>query len=313
MLDENSGLYRKYRPKDFDEVIGNEAVISSLKSLLSRDKKKIPHVFMFIGEFGCGKTSFGRILASKLGCSDFDLSEMDIGTDRSVDDADFLKEKIKYAPMKGKCRVIILDELQMASAKFQGSLLKTLEDDCPNHVYFIICTTDPQKINGGIKTRASKYIVKPLEFDQQMALLTRVTKEEKANIPKGVLELIAEASGGSKREALVLLDQIISLKSEEEMKQIIKASTQKEEVINLCRALINGKSWKEVVEIVDGLDADAESIRHAIRGYCVSIVKKGGKSAAVTMARVILKMTEQTYFYNGKSGLWQHLDEIVNG
>jgi len=314
-----SGLHLKYRPKDFDEVIGNEAAVKSLQSILKRKKEKIPHVFMFIADYGSGKTSFARIVAKYLGCSEHDLKEMDVGTDRGVKSADDLKSILKYAPMEGDVRVIILDEIQESSAKYMGSLLKTLEDGCPNHIYFIICTTNPEKINRGIMSRASKHLLKPLSVLELTELIKRVCRKEKRELPEPIIQRVAESSDGSPRNSLTLLDSIIDLKDYKDIRAVLKSSeeiilmsrVEDENVLELCKALIRGDSRKIIMGIKKKIKVTPETTRITVFNYFGAVLENSPKGNP--LASVVMEYLEKPFYLaDGKHRLTLALDRILS-
>ena len=153
-------LHIDYRPADFDEILGNEETIKSIKSILARDEDR-PHAWMFVGPSGCGKTTLARIVSAALGCppkinkaANLDFQEINTSDMRGIDTAREILKTMNFAPVNtaSKCRVYILDECHQATKDFQNSLLKALEDT-PDHVYFLLCTTDPSKLLKTIKNR----------------------------------------------------------------------------------------------------------------------------------------------------------------
>lgn len=329
MLENEGGLHTKHRAKSFAEIVGNESTIKSLQSMLKKPKKEISHVFLFAGIYGAGKTSFGRILARELGCNmEFDYLEVDAGKDRKVSDADELKKIIRYGATKGEIRVIVIDEIQETHrGNYMGSLLKTLEDGCPSHIYFILCTTNPEKINKGILSRSSKYYLNPLKSDQISILLNRVCRRERVRVKNTIIDEISGSSGGSARNALVLLDQVMKLEDEKDQLEVLKNSTdiifssevQDEDIINLAKALLKRRPWTEVTKIIKELQSDPEKVRIVIFRYCgaclLNMKPSQSKLPFYDMCRLVME-SFKTPFYNTATGLHDLVlacDTLCNG
>mgnify|MGYP001374542608 FL=1 len=271
-------LYQKYRPKDFDEFVGNEEVVEALKGLLSKEEK--PHVFLFQGETGCGKTTLARIVAKKLGCSNEDIHELNMADFRGIDTIREIIRQMQYLPLSGNCQVWIFDECQKLTNEAQSALLKALEDT-PDYVYFILCTTEPDKLLPTIRGRCSQFQVRLLNDDEMMRLLRYVVKAENESLPKAVFEQIIQDSLGHPRNALQILEQVLSVPQDKRMEVAKRTAEQQSQVIELCRALINKDSWKKVANILSGLkDNDVEAIRRMVLGYCQAILLKGENDQA---------------------------------
>lgn len=265
-------LYNKYRPLELSEFFGNESIVAKVESVLSRPQQEIPHAWLFTGPPGCGKTSLARVIAKRLGCSDFDMQEIDIGDLRGIDSVRDIRRQMSLAPLQGSCRVWILDEAGRQTSDAQAALLKSLEDT-PSHVYFMLATTDPQKLLKAILSRCMEFQVGPLQEDHLVRLLRTVVRKEGKQVPVDILKSIALNSLGHPRNALVLLDSVIDLSPDQRQKAIEREAAQQSQVIDLCRSLIKGTKWKEVLKILNGLKGeDPESTRRAILGYCSSVL-----------------------------------------
>ena len=286
----------KYRPKTLKEVIGNKQIKKSLKSILKGGS--LVHVFLFHGESGCGKTTFARIIKDELGCSDQDYNEINAGNNRGIDTAREILKNIHYAPMEGDCKVILLDEVHATTKDFQNALLKVLEDDI-KHVYFVLCTTDPQKLLPTIRNRCASYEVEALEDKHIKKLLKRVAEKEGKELVRVVQDKLIDKSEGCPRSALVLLEQIIFMKKKDQLKAIKTFKTQEQKVIDLCRALLKKQSWSKISKIIAGIDEDPESVRRAVLGY-ISTVMLNGKN---DHCAVIYLCFKDPFFNNGKAGL----------
>lgn len=492
----------KYRPKDFDEILGNKDTIRSLKALF--EKEDVPHTFLFHGSSGCGKTTFARIIANKLGCSDFDFKEINAGNNRGIDTAREIIKNIHYSPIQGKTKVILIDEcfakntliktkdgdkkiqnvsigdtiyniegetkvsnvfhnriplykvmkinfnnnteifcstdhlfltdfgwkkakdltkkelfleynpsaminnkqlknfkkgteyvlsnklqsgyrkqeiensnrdrrelsqLEKASFErqekrektkrirvenieiykqgsndesfksvvtnkerdqnfiefydleieghpsyyvnnilvhnchqttkdFQNTLLKPLEDT-PGHVYFILCTTNPEKLLPTIRNRCAMFEVNALTDKSISKLLNQVCEEEKREVKKEVIEKIINKVEGCPRQALILLEQIIFLSEEHQLKAIKHFKTQEEKVIDLCRAILKKEPWNKITKILKGIEEEPESVRRAVLGYMNSVMLNNENPHCVLVYNIF-----KTPFYDtGKAGL----------
>ena len=278
----NENLYRRIRPKTFDEVIGNDVQIKQLKKYV--ESKDRPHTYLFTGGSGCGKTTLARIFARELGADELSIHELDTASKnvRGIDGATEIKNQIQYKPAMGGSVVYIVDEVHKATADWQGAMLKPLEDT-PAHVYFILCTTDPQKLIKTIKTRCTQIKVDEVDNKSLFRYLRKIADQENYNVEKNVLQEIVKNSGGSIREALVKLESVATVEDEEE--QIALAGSvdvEQEEIINLCRTLLK-RNWKGCAKILKDLKTqkvESEAIRYAVLGYMSSVVLNSGDPIA---------------------------------
>ncbi len=219
----------KYRPRNFEEVIGQPHVVSALKKAILNDR--VHHAYLFSGPRGIGKTSLARILARSLNCfegptltpcgkctscteiergASFDVIEIDGASNRGIDDIRTLRENVKLSPAYSRYKIYIIDEVHQITSDGFNALLKTLEEP-PAHVKFIFATTHPQKILPTILSRCQKFQFHLLATEQIVEKLKRITDQENINIEKKILYSIARASSGSIRDAESLLDQFVPI------------------------------------------------------------------------------------------------------
>lgn len=265
-------LYNKYRPKSLSEVKGNSDLVATLDKMLSG--KEIPHTFLLHGETGTGKTTIARIIADRLGCVGKDLTEVDSGQFRGIDTIREIRSNSNYQPLEGKCRVWILDECHRNTSDAQAGLLKILEDS-PKNAYFILCTTDPQKLLPAIRGRCIQLQTTPLDERQMYALLLGIVKAEGDSLKSDIINQIIQDSMGLPRNAINILEQVLSASEDRRLIVAQKTAEKQSQVIELCRSLIKQESWNRVNKILTGLkDQDPENIRRAVLGYCQAILLK---------------------------------------
>ena len=225
-------LYRKYRPKDFDSVVGQDSIIKTLKNSIINNN--FSHAYMFFGPRGTGKTTVSKIFARNINCEKpkdgiacgkcdhckvsfskdcIDIIEIDAASNNGVDEIRELKNKISLVPSELKYKVYIIDEVHMLSIGAFNALLKTLEEP-PEHAIFILATTDPQKVPETIISRCQCFSFKRISSEIIEDRLKFICKEEKIKIDDDVLKNIATLSDGGLRDALGSLDKLVSYTDE---------------------------------------------------------------------------------------------------
>jgi len=252
-------LYRKYRPKNFSEIEGQEIVVKSLTTSLA--KGIVSHGYLFAGARGLGKTTIARIFAKALNCQrvnyqplkegekidwqkeikkenyepcnqcqfcqeidreqSLNLIEMDAASNRGIEEIRNLKESVNFPPAKGKYKIYLLDEAHMLTKEAANALLKTLEEP-PSYIVFILATTEPEKLPATILSRVQKFDFRRLSNSQIVSRLKKIIQAEKIRIEERILEKIALLAEGSMRDAESLLEQIISLGQKEIKEEILE-------------------------------------------------------------------------------------------
>lgn len=291
----------KYRPSAIKEVQGNKQTLAALESVLSRPQGEIQHAMLFTGPSGCGKTTLARIVAERLGCHGRDYCEVDSADFRGIDTIREVRRQMSYKPMESACRVWLLDECHQLSKDGQSALLKALEDT-PPHVYFLLATTDPEKLLPTIRGRCASFEVSPLDDDEMLRHLRQVASAERKRVSPEVLKQIVRDSLGSCRNALQVLDKVIDLPVEDMKAAAEQVAAKENAVIDLCRALMKREKWAVVAGIIKGLEKeDPEKTRLAIMGYCSSVLLNTPKDAP--QAFVVMDCFREPLWNNGRAGL----------
>jgi DNA polymerase III subunit gamma/tau len=291
-------LYHKHRPNKLEDIFGNETTITNIQSDFSKDAENRPHAILITGSVGCGKTTVSRCIKNVLGCSDSDFHEVNSSDFRGIDTIREIRHQSRFKSLKGLLKVWLIDECHNLTNDAQNAFLKLLEDT-PLHCYFILATTDPQKLLATIRSRCTAYHMLPLEDEDMSRLLRRIVKSEEADVPKKVIEHIVQDSQGSPRNALQILDQVISLDPAKMLKVARHVAEEQSQTIELCRALFKRRPWSEVSKILQGLKGqDAEKLRLAVYGYAAAVlIKNDNKWAAAIMTEM-----SQPFFNTGFNG-----------
>ncbi|MCK4833802.1 MAG: DNA polymerase III subunit gamma/tau, partial [Gammaproteobacteria bacterium] len=276
-------LARKWRPQNFQELVGQEHVQRALVNALNDDR--LHHAYLFTGTRGVGKTTIARIFSKSLNCETgitstpcgqcstcleiaegryVDLIEVDAASRTGVDDTRDLLENVQYAPTRGRYKVYLIDEVHMFSKSSFNALLKTLEEP-PPHVKFLLATTDPQKLPVTILSRCLQFNLKRLPVSLIISHLQHILTEEKVEFNVTALQLIAEAADGSMRDALSLLDQALAFGGgsimEEEVRDML-GSVSRDKVIRLLTAVLQrdaAQTMAVVAELAE-LSPDFENV-----------------------------------------------------
>ena len=273
-------LYRKWRPRTFDSVIGQEAITDTLKNAIKRGK--VSHAFLFAGPRGTGKTSCAKIFAKALNCTNLqdgepcnecanciaanegsmpDIMEIDAASNNGVDEIREIRDKVKYAPTEGKYKVYIIDEVHMLSIGAFNALLKTLEEP-PEHVVFILATTELQKVPATIISRTQRYNFKRISKEDLENRMKYILDQENIKYEVKALNVIAQVADGGMRDALSILDQLLSYEKDsvnyEDALQITGFAA-RENIEKILLALLEQNSVNALKLAQESLDQGASS------------------------------------------------------
>jgi DNA polymerase-3 subunit gamma/tau len=205
--DSNIALYRKYRPENFDEVIGQDHIVKAISGALKSGK--VSHAYLLCGPRGTGKTTIARIIAKELGSSVNDIYELDAASNRGIDDVRSIRDSVQTMPFDSKYKIYILDEVHMFTKDAWNALLKTIEEP-PKHVIFILATTELEKVPETIVSRCQNFIFKKPTDSILSFVITNVANKEGYSLEEGGAGLIALLADGAFRDALGTLQKVIS-------------------------------------------------------------------------------------------------------
>ena len=297
-------LYRKYRPRTFDDVISQEHITTTLKNQLKNGQSS--HAYLFTGSRGTGKTTCAKILAKALNCTNLkdgnpclecascrsidedytDITEIDAASNNGVDDIRNLKEESFYAPMSGKFKVYIIDEVHMLSISAFNALLKLIEEP-PAHVVFIFATTEVHKVPATILSRCQRFEFRRIDINESKKRLQWVAEQENKKLSDDAAFLISKISEGGMRDALSLLDQCFSV-SDDVTEEIVRecAGISGSDYLLKIADLINSQNIKELLILLDELISRSKDVtrlcEELISHYrSLMLIKSGADNLAV--------------------------------
>ena len=268
-------LYRKYRPRTFEEVVGQDHIVKTLVNQIKLDK--ISHAYLFTGSRGTGKTSTAKIFAKAINCTNskngspcgecevcksldgtnIDVLEIDAASNNGVDEIRELREKVKYPPVVGKYKVYIIDEVHMLSTSAFNALLKTLEEP-PAHTVFILATTEVHKLPATILSRCLRFDYKLVSLEELSNLLKNILKSENVTFDEQAINIIARAGEGSVRDTLSIADRCVSFAgSELTASKVISVLgvSEREILINMTDKILEKNVGEALVELDKVLSA----------------------------------------------------------
>ena len=339
-----SGSYqviaRKWRPQTFDDVVGQDHVVRTLKNAINRNR--IAHAYLFVGPRGTGKTSTARIFAKALNATggpkaDFDVNdpicvsiadgscldviEIDGASNNGIEQVRELRDTVRYAPAQGQYKVYIIDEVHMLSNQAFNALLKTLEEP-PPHVKFIFATTDVQKVLPTIISRCQRFDLKPIPSELIVQRLKKIAIAEAVKVSDGALASIARMADGGMRDAQSIFDQMISFCGNEvgEADVMDVYGLVAAEKIAALAAALAAADHKKLVEIVDDCDENGRDlyrllvdVQTHVRVALLDSIAKNGSSTVLGTSMTTEQLTRLLDgLREGESGVKHGLSEKIN-
>jgi DNA polymerase-3 subunit gamma/tau len=315
-------LYRKWRSQNFDEIVGQGFIVQTLKNAIKSGR--ISHAYLFSGPRGTGKTSTARIFAKALNCVKgptpnpcgtcdqcekiknghaIDVVEIDAASNRGIDEIRDLREKVRYVPVEGKYKIYIIDEVHMLTSEAFNALLKTLEEP-PQHVVFILATTEPQKVPVTISSRCQRLDFKRLSNQEIIVQLKKIADAEGVKLEDAAVPLIARNSEGSMRDAISLFDQLVSfsgksIKADDVIAVLGTANT--DLVFEFGSALGRGEVGK-LFELVNKMGSSGRSFPQVTKDILLHLrnlmlVLLGSESIIEESSEHLAKLKEQAKFF----------------
>lgn len=303
--------YRRIPPKE-EETVTGWSIINKITEVDQAEYFDF-HVPFYsnywcggVFHHNCGKTTLARILRRKLNCSEMDFQEINAAESRGIDTVRDIQQRMGLAPMGGKSRCWVLDEVHKLTGDAQTALLKVLEDP-PNHVWFFLATTEPAKLLKTIHTRCTEIRLGAISAEQIKSLLVDsldrlADKGRIVSTGSNVLDKIVESADGSARKALVLLQQVMDIEGESAQLNAVERADSRKQSIDLCRLMMkSGVRWDEIRWIIENIDEEPETVRRIVLGYASSVLLHGGKEAA--KAAAIVDCFYDNWYDCGRVGL----------
>ena len=280
-------LYRKYRPTNFSDVYGQDKVINVLKNEIVNDK--ISHAYLFSGPRGTGKTTTAKIIAKMVNClnlkdgepcnecsnclnfsSNSDIVEIDAASNNGVDEIRELRDKVNLVPTNSKYKVYIIDEVHMLTTQAFNALLKTLEEP-PSHVIFILATTEPYKVPLTVASRCQKFQFSKISNDEIVRRLEFIVNSENLSVDKEILIEIARLSDGGLRDAINMLDQLLSYRKDNITLDDVYDINGSVSYVDLYNVIINilNNNVVDLINFVEKIDSQGKSISKFIEELIV--------------------------------------------
>jgi DNA polymerase-3 subunit gamma/tau len=301
-----SAIQVRYRPKTIKGIYGNSSLKESLSIALNKEEK--PTSFLFTGRSGCGKTTFGRVIANELAIDPINVHIYNSASTRGIDTIREMIQESKKVPLfGGSKRIYILEECHGITGTAAEALLDFLEHP-PKDVFIVLTTTEPDALKVTIKRRCFQGEVKALLQAEMSKLIASILKREKSSLDEKIVGKIIDVSDGSAGQALKLLDMVVGVDPDKAMDLITNIFVNETQVIELCRVLININmksvdKWKKCSDLLKTLTGEPEANRRVIMGYFNTVLLSKQYSEDTACIAAIAENFKENYFNSGKLGL----------
>lgn len=304
--------YKKYRPKLLKDVLGQDEAVSVVKGMLATDK--IPHSILLTGPSGVGKTTIAYIIKDKLKCHDRGFEEINAADYKGIDMIRKIRKEYERQALAGGKRVYLIDEAHGLTTEAQNAFLKMLEDT-PEHVYFILATTDPGKLLPTIKTRCTLIALKPLPITKLKELVKNIAAKLQLKISNSVVDALIGCAGGSARQVLNDLDRVAAIKDkgEDAMLEVLTPETVKATAMTIVNTLIPFKgrgNWQDAANAIHSCEDDVEKVRQIVLSCAANQLRLGGKFAH--RAYLVIVAFSEPFFHSRKAGMLAAAWEVFN-
>lgn len=290
-----------FRPDNFEGLLGNLQLKKSISGLLK--KPDHPHSYLLYGDSGCGKTTIARIITNTLNITN--IREINCADDNGIETARNIIKEMQYKDLTGSATAYILDEIHSVSKNFQNGLLKPLEDT-PNHVYFFLCTTNPEKLLKTVRNRCTQYKVEKPDNRELLDYLQKILYAQEQNVNRRVLKYLINQCDSVPRLCLTTLEKVVEVENEEDQKHIIdRVSANENQAIELCRMLLKGGDWNSVSVLLKNITGEPETIRRIVLSYMSKVLLSGNDRAAL-----VIDCFSENYYDSGFAGLVKSCYEV---
>lgn len=299
-------LYQAVRPNSLDEIVGNSDTVGALRRMLRSNTKS--HSYMLSGPYGVGKTTIARIMAKEFGSTQFSTIEYNVANTRGIDTIRSIVSDLKRSTIDGSPRTFIFDESQQSTREAQEALLKPIED-VSDDVYFIFCTTSPESILKGIRTRCTEYSLSLLSDTELLDVINRACEKMDLGVKDEIKQAIACASDGCPRKALVALEQVSDETDlEAAVRLVVKGSDKDTTVFELSKMLLRvpdkrKRDWKKILDTFYSIESDPEILRRSLLTLFLNKMRCCGRLEDAEDIAFLIECFTTSVYYGGKGQL----------